>query len=117
MITGAVGNIGYSMAFMIGQGRMFGPDQGVILHLFDIPLKEKELKGLAMELDDCAFPLLRKIVYTVDPLLAFKDIDFGVFCGARPRGPGMERKELLSENAKIFKEKGEFLDKYAKKDC
>ena len=115
LITGAAGNIGYSLAFMIGQGRMFGPDQSVILHLFDLPTNVNVLKGIAMEITDCAFDLVKGIVHSPDPSVSFKDIDFAVFCGAKPRGPGMERKDLLTANAKIFDEQGKYLDKYAKK--
>lgn len=115
LITGAAGNIGYALAFMVGQGRMFGPSQPVILHLFDLPACENALKGIAMEINDCAFDLVKGIVFSSDPVVSFKDIDFAVFCGAKPRGPGMERKDLLSANAKIFKEQGQYIDRYAKK--
>jgi len=115
LVTGAAGQIGYALNFMIGQGRMFGPNQSVILHLFDLPMVEQVLKGVAMEINDCAFDLVKGIVYTSNPEVAFKDIDFGIFCGARPRGPGMERKDLLEANSKIFEEQGKYLEKYAKK--
>lgn len=115
LITGAAGQIGYALNFMIAQGRMFGPNQPVILHLFDLPMVEQILKGVAMELNDCAFDLLKGIICTSDPAVGFKDIDFGVFCGARPRGPGMERKDLLEANSKIFEEQGKYLEQYAKK--
>jgi malate dehydrogenase len=115
LVTGAAGQIGYALVFMIAQGRMFGPNQPVILHIFDLPNAEGALKGVAMELQDVACDLVRGIVCTVDPVVAFKDIDFGAFCGARPRGPGMERKDLLEANSKIFEDQGKFLDKYAKK--
>jgi malate dehydrogenase len=115
LITGAAGNIGYSLAFMIGQGRMFGPSQPVILHLFDLPYNEGVLKGIAMEITDSAYELVKGIVFSSDPAVGFKDVDFAVFCGAKPRGPGMERKDLLSANAKIFMEQGKYLDKFANK--
>lgn len=115
LVTGAAGQIGYSLNFMIAQGRMFGPRQSVIIHLFDLPQVEQALKGVAMELNDGAFDLLKGLVVSSDPKVAFKDIDFGVFCGARPRGPGMERKDLLVANSKIFEEQGKYLDQYAKK--
>lgn len=115
LITGAAGNIGYALAFMISQGRMFGPKVPVILHLFDLPVMEEALKGVSMELTDCAFELLKGVVITSDPAIGFKDIDYAVLCGARPRGPGMERKDLLTANAKIFQDQGKFFDQYAKK--
>jgi malate dehydrogenase len=115
LITGAAGNIGYTISFMIGQGRMFGPDREVILHLLDIPAKENDLKGLAMELEDCSFDLLRKVVYTSDPEVAFNGIDFALLCGAKPRLQGMERKDLLKDNAKIFEHQGKIINKVAKK--
>jgi malate dehydrogenase len=115
LVTGAAGNIGYALTFMMGQGYMFGPNQSMIIHLFDVPNAEGVLKGLAMELNDGAFDLIKGIVCTSDPAIGFKDIDFGIFCGARPRGPGMERKDLLEANSKIFEDQGKFVDKYAKK--
>jgi malate dehydrogenase len=115
LVTGASGNIGYAITFMIAQGRMFG-DQPVILHLFDLPSNQNSLKGLTMELTDGAFNLLKGIVYSVDPAVAFKDVDYAVLCGAKPRTQGMERKDLLSANAKIFEEQGKYFDKYARKN-
>jgi len=115
LITGAAGNIGYSLAFMISQGRMFGPSIQVILHLFDLPQMEDTLKGVQMELTDGAFELLKGVVITSDPAEGFRDIDYAVLCGAKPRLQGMERKDLLTANAKIFKEQGKYLDTYAKK--
>lgn len=115
LITGAAGNIGYSISFMIGQGRMFGPQKEIILHLFDLPEKINDLKGLAMELDDCSFSLIKKIVYTSDPDIAFNDIDYAILCGSKPRLLGMERKELLKDNAKIFEKQGKLIDRLAKK--
>jgi len=115
LITGAAGNIGYSLAFMISQGRMFGPSIPVILHLFDLPQMEETLKGVQMELTDCAFDLLKGIVITSDPSVGFKDLDYAILCGAKPRLQGMERKDLLTANAKIFEEQGKYFDTYAKK--
>lgn len=116
LITGAGGNIGYALTFMIAQGRMFGPNQSVILHLFDLPQNEGAMKGVSMELFDGAFDLLKGIVYSVKPEVAFKDVDYAVLCGAKPRSQGMERKDLLSANAKIFEEQGKYFDKFAKKN-
>ncbi len=102
-VTGAAGQIGWVLCFMIAQGRMFGPYQKVILQLLELPVAEGLLKGLVMELRDCAFPLVADIIPTTSTDVAFKDSDVAILVGARPRGPGMERKDLLSENAKIFK--------------
>jgi len=115
LITGASGNIGYSLSFMIAQGRMFG-DHPVILHLFDLPSNATSLKGLAMELLDGAFGTLKGIVDSTDPAVAFKDVDYAVLCGAKPRSQGMERKDLLTANARIFEEQGKYFDKYSKKN-
>lgn len=115
LVTGSTGNIGYSLTFMIAQGRMFGSNQPIILHLFDLPSHANQLKGLTMELFDGAFDLLRGIVASSDPTVAFKDVDVGIMCGAKPRTQGMERKDLLTANAKIFEEQGKYFDKYAKK--
>mmetsp|Transcript_34562 Transcript_34562/g.25677 ORF Transcript_34562/g.25677 Transcript_34562/m.25677 type:complete len:183 (-) Transcript_34562:544-1092(-) len=115
-ITGAAGQIGWILCFMVAQGRMFGPYQKVILQLLELPVAENLLTGLVMELRDCAFPLIADILPTTDALTAFKDADVAVLVGARPRGPGMERKDLLTENAKIFKVQGEAIDQVAKKN-
>lgn len=115
LVTGASGNIGYSLCFMISQGRMFGANQPVILHLFDLPNNLGRLNGLGLELTDGAFKLLKGIVYSTDPAVAFKDVDYAIMCGARPRTQGMERKDLLSVNSKIFEEQGKYFDMYAKK--
>jgi malate dehydrogenase len=115
LITGASGNIGYALSFMIAQGRMFG-DQPIILHLFDLPNNLNGLKGLSMELFDGALENLKGIVYTVEPQVAFKDVDYAILCGAKPRTQGMERKDLLTANAKIFEEQGKYFDQYAKKN-
>src|SRR3954466_12406995 len=100
-VTGAAGQIGYSLLFRIAAGDMLGKDQPVILQLLEITPALKALQGVAMELDDCAFPLLAGIVTTDDPNVAFKDTDYALLVGARPRGPGMERKDLLAANAAI----------------
>jgi malate dehydrogenase len=114
-ITGAAGQIGYSLLFRIASGAMLGPDQPVILQLLEIPDEkaQKALKGVMMELEDCAFPLLAGMVATGDANVAFKDAQIALLVGARPRGPGMERKDLLIENAKIFTVQGEAIGKNA----
>lgn len=117
LVTGAAGNIGYALTFMIAQGRMFGKNQGVILHLFDLPDNEGKVNGVAMELFDGAFENLKGIVVSCDPAVAFKDIEYAILCGAKPRSKGMERKDLLSGNAKIFETQGKYFDQYAKKNC
>ena len=117
-VTGAAGQIGYSLLFRIASGDMLGKDQPVILQLLEIPDEkaQKALKGVMMELDDCAFPLLHGMVAASDPMVAFKDVDVALLVGARPRGPGMERKDLLEANGKIFAPQGQALDKVAKRD-
>ena len=114
-VTGAAGQIGYSLLFRIASGEMLGKDQPVELQLLEIPDEkaQKALKGVMMELEDCAFPLLAGMSAHSDPLTAFKDIDIGLLVGARPRGPGMERKDLLSANAQIFTAQGKALDHVA----
>ena len=114
-VTGAAGQIGYSLLFRIASGEMLGRDQPVILQLLEVPVEKPQaaLKGVMMELDDCAFPLLAGMVGTGDPKVAFGDADVAMLVGARPRGPGMERKDLLLENAKIFVEQGKALDAVA----
>src|SRR5262245_901654 len=114
-VTGAAGQIGYSLLFRIASGEMLGKDQPVILQLLEIP-DEKAQKGVMMEVDGCAFPLLQGMVAASDPMVAFKDIDIALLVGARPRGPGMERKDLLEANGKIFAPQGKALDKVAKRD-
>jgi len=101
-VTGAAGQIGTFLCHFIAQGRMFGPYQKVILHLVELPAAEGPLKGLAMELQDGAYRNVHSIVPTTDPMAGFKDIDVALLVGARPRGPGMERADLLKANAKIF---------------
>ncbi len=117
-VTGAAGQIGYSLLFRIAAGEMLGPDQPVILQMLEIPNEkaQKALKGVMMELDDCAFPLLAGMAGTDDPKAAFRDADFALLVGARPRGPGMERKDLLMENAKIFIEQGKAMNEVASRD-
>jgi malate dehydrogenase len=115
-VTGAAGQICYSLLFRIANGDMLGYDQPVILHLVDIPQAQKALTGVAMELGDCAFPLLRDIVCTDDLKVGFKDIDAALLVGAKPRGKGMERGDLLQENAKIFIPQGKALNEHASRD-
>ncbi|ALN64216.1 malate dehydrogenase [Lysobacter antibioticus] len=117
-VTGAAGQIGYSLLFRIASGEMLGKDQPVILQLLELPLEKAQaaLKGVIMELEDCAFPLLAGVIGTDDAEVAFKDVDVALLVGARPRGPGMERKDLLLENAKIFTAQGAALNKVASRD-
>jgi malate dehydrogenase len=117
-VTGAAGQIGYSLLFRIASGEMLGKDQPVILQMLEIPDEkaQKALKGVMMELDDCAFPLLHGMEPASDPMVAFKDADVALLVGARPRGPGMERKDLLEANGKIFAPQGQALDKVAKRE-
>jgi malate dehydrogenase len=115
-ITGAAGQIGYQLAFRIASGQMLGADQPVILQLLEIPPALPALHGVVMELDDCAFSTLAGIVATDDPNVAFKDSDYALLVGARPRGPGMERKDLLEANAAIFSVQGKAMNDFASKD-
>jgi malate dehydrogenase len=117
-VTGAAGQIGYSLLFRVASGAMLGSDQPVILQLLEIPDEkaQKALKGVMMELDDCAFPLLQSMVAASDPKVAFKDVDVALLVGARPRGPGMERKDLLEANGAIFVPQGKALDQVASRD-
>jgi malate dehydrogenase len=117
-VTGAAGQIGYALLFRIASGEMLGKDQPVILQLLEIPDEkaQKALKGVIMELEDCAFPLLAGVVPAGDPLVAFKDADYALLVGARPRGPGMERADLLAANAQIFTAQGKALDKVASRN-
>jgi malate dehydrogenase len=117
-VTGAAGQIGYSLLFRIASGQMLGRDQPVILQLLEIPDEkaQKALKGVMMELDDCAFPLLHGMLPASDPMVAFKDAEVALLVGARPRGPGMERKDLLEANGKIFAPQGKALNAVAKRD-
>ncbi|MBT5796561.1 MAG: malate dehydrogenase [Porticoccaceae bacterium] len=115
-VTGAAGQISYSMLFRIASGSMLGPDQPVILQLLEITPALEALKGVVMELDDCAFPLLAGMICTDDAAVAFKDSDYALLVGARPRGPGMERKDLLEANAAIFSAQGKALNDNASKE-
>ena len=118
-VTGAAGNIGYALLFRIASGAMLGPDQPVILQLLEIPAEpaQKALKGVAMELEDCAFPLLQDMVLTDDPKVAFKDVNWALLVGSKPRGPGMERADLLKDNGKIFIGQGRAIDEVAADDA
>lgn len=115
-ITGAAGQIGYALLFRVASGAMLGNDQPVILQLLEITPALDAVKGVVMELDDCAFPLLQEVVYTDDANVAFKDTDYALLVGSRPRGPGMERKDLLEANAAIFSVQGKALNDNASRD-
>jgi len=116
LITGAAGQIAYSLIFLVARGELLGPNREVILHLLDVPFCKEALSGVEMEIVDCAFPLLKGFVATTDVKEAFTGIDYALLVGAFPRKEGMERKELLEKNAGIFKEQGAALDKYASKN-
>lgn len=117
-VTGAAGQIGYALLFRIASGEMLGKDQPVILQLLEVPVEgpQKALKGVMMELEDCAFPLLAGIEAHSDPMTAFKDTDYALLVGARPRGPGMERADLLAANAQIFTAQGKALNAVASRN-
>ncbi|XP_021929522.1 malate dehydrogenase, cytoplasmic [Zootermopsis nevadensis] len=115
VVTGAAGQIAYALLYQIAKGDVFGATQPIILHLLDIPQMMEVLGGVVMEIKDLALPLVTEIVPTADPAVAFKDVEAAFLVGAMPRKQGMERKDLLSANVKIFKVQGEALDKYAKK--
>jgi malate dehydrogenase len=115
-ITGAAGQISYSLIFRVAAGDMLGKDQPVILQLLEIPPAMKALEGVVMELNDCAFPLVAGIVATDDPNVAFKDVDFALLVGSRPRGPGMERSDLLKANGAIFTVQGKALNDHASRN-
>jgi len=115
-VTGAAGQIGYALLFRIASGAMLGEDQPVILQLLDITPAMAALEGVRMELDDCAFPLLQEVICTDDPTVAFRDADYALLVGARPRGPGMERKDLLEANAAIFSVQGKAINDVASRD-
>ena len=115
-VTGAAGQISYSLLIRIASGQMLGPDQPVILQMLEITPALDALQGVAMELEDCAFPLLAAMVQTDDANVAFKDADYALLVGARPRGPGMERKDLLEANAAIFSAQGKAINDHASKD-
>ena len=118
-VTGAAGNIGYALLFRIASGQMFGADQPIILQLLEIPVEgpQKALKGVAMELEDCAFPLLQDMVLTGEAEVAFKDVNWALLVGSKPRGPGMERADLLKDNGKIFIAQGKAIDAVAADDA
>lgn len=118
-VTGPAGQIGYALLFRIASGQMFGPDQPIILQLLEVPVQKAmdALKGVCMELDDCAFPLLVEMVQTSDPTVGFKDANWSLLVGAKPRGPGMERADLLKDNGKIFIEQGQIIDRVAAHDA
>ncbi|MCW8870744.1 MAG: malate dehydrogenase [Proteobacteria bacterium] len=116
VVTGAAGQIGYQLLFRIAAGNMLGDDQPVILHLLEIPPAMQAVQGVVMELEDCAFPLLQGIVATDDANVAFKDADYALLVGAMPRGPGMERSDLLKKNAEIFSVQGQAMNNHANKD-
>ena len=118
-VTGAAGNIGYALLFRIASGEMLGKDQPVILQLLEIPVEgpQKALKGVAMELEDCAFPLLNDMVLTDDANVAFKDANWCLLVGSKPRGPGMERADLLKDNGRIFVAQGKAIDAVAAADA
>lgn len=115
-VTGGAGQIAYSLLFRIASGEMLGKDEPIILHILEIPEAMRALQGVKMELDDCAFPLLEDVVIGSDPVEVFKDVDFALLVGAKPRGPGMERADLLAENSKIFVTQGQALNQAASRD-
>lgn len=112
-VTGGAGQIAYSLLFRIASGELLGPNQPIALHILEIPEALLSLQGVAMELEDCAFPLLKEIIIGSNPSEVFKDVDFAFLVGAKPRGPGMERNQLLNENGKIFIEQGKALNEVA----
>ncbi|MCU7796926.1 MAG: malate dehydrogenase [Candidatus Thiodiazotropha sp. (ex Myrtea spinifera)] len=115
-ITGAAGHIGYALVFRIASGAMFGQEQPVILRLLEIPQSMSALSGVRMELEDCAFPLLHDIVTTDDPTIGFRGTNYAILVGAKPRSKGMERKDLITENAKIFATQGRAINDFAARD-
>ncbi|MFT7485423.1 MAG: malate dehydrogenase [Candidatus Paceibacteria bacterium] len=117
-VTGAAGQIGYALLPRIASGQMFGPDQPVILQMIEIPMEKamKALEGVAMELEDCAFPLLQDMVLTSDPNVGFKDVNWALLVGSKPRGPGMERGDLIRENGPIFTGQGQAINDHANSD-
>jgi malate dehydrogenase len=117
VVTGAAGQISYSILFRIAAGEFLGKNQRVVLHLLDLPNMEEVLKGVQAELHDCAFPLLDDIVITSNLGTAFKDVDYAFLVGAKPRGKGMERADLLKDNGKIFVDVGKAINDSAKRDC
>jgi len=115
-VTGAAGQIAYNLLFSIGNGDMLGPDQPVALHLLEIPIAMDGLKGVAMEIEDCAFPLVTDVVLTSDPTQAFKDVSWALLVGSKPRGKGMERNDLIRENGPIFVTQGKAINDHAASD-
>lgn len=112
-VTGAAGQISYSLLFRLASGELLGPEQPIVLRLLEVPQAMQTLQGVVMELNDCAYPLLQKIVMTDDPKVAFDNIDYAFLVGAKPRGPGMLRADLLKDNAEIFRIQGRALNEYA----
>jgi malate dehydrogenase len=117
VVTGAAGQISYSILFRIASGQFLGPNQKIILHMLDLPMMEDALKGVQAELHDCAFPLLDDVITTSSLATGFKDVDFAFLVGAKPRGPGMERADLLKDNGKIFIDTGKAMNDNASRDC
>ncbi|WP_241086887.1 malate dehydrogenase [Candidatus Vondammii sp. HM_W22] len=115
-ITGAAGHIGYALAFRVASGEMFGPDQPVILRLLEIPQAMSSLNGVGMELEDCALPLLHDVVLTDDPAIGFRETDYALLIGSKPRSKGMERNDLITKNAKIFSAQGRAINDFSSKD-
>ncbi len=115
-VTGAAGQIGYAVLFRIAEGDFLGADQPVILHLLEVPRAIDAVRGVQMELEDCAFPLLQEVVVTADVEVAFRDVDYAFLIGAKPRGPGMERKDLIMENGQIFAPQGKAINEHASRD-
>ena len=115
-VTGAAGQIGYALLFRIASGEMLGKDQPVILQLLEITPALDALKGVIMEIEDCAFPLVQGMIPTDDASVAFKDTDYALLVGSRPRGPGMERKDLIEANAAIFSVQGKAINDHASRD-
>jgi malate dehydrogenase len=116
LVTGAAGQIAYSLIFMVANGAMLGPKRQIILHLLDIPAMKQSLEGLVLELEDCAFPLLKGVLATVDVQEAFKGVNIALLVGAFPRSPGMQRKDLLERNISIFRQQGQALNDFAAQD-
>lgn len=116
-VTGAAGNIGYALLFMIGQGRLFGPNQPVDLTLLEVAAVENQMKATIMELNDCTYPILNSIRGSTTLEDGFKDCELAILVGAKPRGPGMERKDLLGQNAVIFRDQGKAINSFASKNC
>ena len=116
-VTGAAGQICYSLLFRLARGDLYGPDQPIILQLLDLPQMQQKVRGTVMELEDCAFPLLAGVEMTDDPAVAFRDVDAAMLVGSRPRSAGMERRDLLLANAEIFKVQGKALNEAAKREA